>query len=302
MHGNGTRSGTRRIIRPEPRRWEFSDLYCHISADLHAQIAEDRTRTGRVFIEHATPILYFGLLPSRACRVVTVANNPSFGEFPTERASEPAYRFAHSGELGLIPDLSRVSPPQADSALKLMESYFHRDGGALVYRPFFGRFDRFLSGLGMGTYRNGTAAHTDVAMPYATTASLRDAERANPQSANPSSGVDWHDLYTKGLTWFFVTLALCPNPKVIVGIGKHGFEVLEQYVEGWDEPREVEPGVSAYFGRLTFAGRREVPIVWGCEPDRWFPRQAMGFGTEDSVEQLGRGVARVLRDLRLVEA
>lgn len=289
-----------RIIKAETRCSEFSDLFCRASADFHLQLDRGKSRPRKVFIEHSTPVLYFGHLPYRHCRVLTVANNPSFGEFPSEFSSEPQYRFAHSGPYGLIEDLSRVSSHQADSALRLMDTYFNRSNGTLVYETFFRRFNLFLEGLGMGTYREGTAAHADIATPFATTEPLGRLEGAIPQSKVPSQGVDWNDLFSSGLTSFLATLALCPTPKIIVGIGKRGFEALEPLVGGWGESREVEQDVRAYFGRLKWSGR-EFPIVWGGEPDRWFPQRALWLGTDQVVEQVGRGVAQTLRELHLVD-
>lgn len=288
------------LIRPERRRWELPELYRHVASQLHVQLQSDEKRTTKVFIRGSTPVLFFGPLMSRSCRVLTIANNPSFGEFPQEFLTAAQYRFAHSGRDGLISDLSRVSPHQAESALRLMETYFSRSQGDLVYQPFFGGFRPFLAGLGLGTYGDGTAAHVDIATPFATTKPLTELEEAFRQSEIPSKGVDWRDLYSCGLTWFSALLALCPSPKVLVGIGIHGFEALQPHVDGWSECREIEQGVSAYFGRLTWPGR-EFPIVWAHAPSRWFPRRAMWIGDENAVERVGRGVAAALRELNLID-
>jgi hypothetical protein len=260
----------------------------------------DKMRTRKVFIRGATPVLFFGPLTARSCRVLTIANNPSSGEFPQEFLPGAHYRFAHSGRDGLISDLSRVSPNQAESALRLMETYFSRNQGGLVYQPFFGRFRPFLTALGLGSHEEGGAAHADIATPFATTEALATLEDAISQSEIPSMGVDWHDLYSCGLTWFSLLLALCPSPKVLIGIGARGFKALLPHVDGWTSSREIEPGVSAYFGRLTWPGR-EFPIVWADAPNRWFRQRAMSIGDDDALERVGRGVAAAMRELNLID-
>jgi hypothetical protein len=75
---------------------------------------------------------------------------------------------------------------------------------------------------------------------------------------------------------------------------------LRPYVDGWNESRVIEPGVSAYFGRLTWPGC-EFPIVWADAPNRWFPQRAMLIGDGNAVERIGRGVAAALRNLNLID-
>ncbi|WP_420618036.1 hypothetical protein [Candidatus Poriferisocius sp.] len=145
--------------------------------------AFDRAAATTARVAPSAPVLFFGdavAYDRSPLRVVTVALNPSWREFP---AGDPFCRF---------PLAEGIAAEDQDRYLDAMSAYFLTS----PYWTWFQHLDPLLNGMGSG-YRPGrpsTALHTDICSPVATDPTWSRLDDGDRQLLQADGVPLWHGL------------------------------------------------------------------------------------------------------------
>lgn len=193
------------------------------------------------------PILYFGDFEGfkmSACRIVTVALNPSLAEFPE---ASPFQRF---------PSLRSYSKCYHDNfrLQKAYNEYFKIN----PYRKWFGNFEMVLNGFDASFfdscgYKN-TALHTDLLSPVATNPTWSKLNKTDKDTIS-KRGVDlWHSL-----------IRFLDPDILIISVAKRyldqiRFPKLEKTVELFSVPDKVRKRVTTY--PVSLSGKKHANLIY----------------------------------------
>lgn len=137
------------------------------------------------------PILYFGNLEryrASKLRVITVALNPSYVEFPSQ---SPFERFPKAANLlTMQPAAARVEMTQ-----HALNEYF----AIAPYRDWFSANEHVLNGFSASYYglSANTALHTDLLSPVATKRTWSDLSKLERRELSAPGMKIWHNLVTE---------------------------------------------------------------------------------------------------------
>jgi len=194
------------------------------------------------------PILFFGDLAAyerSPLRVVSVALNPSYKEFPKE---EPFQRF---------PGAEKISSPLAEETaskyIEALSGYFSTKPYGRWFNP---GFEPLLQGMGSSYYGGANVAlHTDICSPLATSLTWSDLPQTVCTTLSKTGNELWHRLINR----------LDPDVMLISVKKAYRDEIKFKALMDWEQfhPIDRERPYHFYVRRYQLLGGKTTVALFG---------------------------------------